>query len=75
MLYLVPREMEDVREPPTVREVIRRLEAEGFVHVRTVGDHRRYKRGNLSVTVPGKLSEHLHPSTWRSIRIQAGWRD
>lgn len=60
-------------QPPTVREVIRRLESEGFVHVRTVGDHRRYAKGNRRVTVAGKPSEHLHPKTWKSVRDQAGW--
>lgn len=37
-------------QPPTVREVIRRLEGEGFINVRTRGDHRRYAKGNLKVT-------------------------
>ena len=60
-------------QPPTVREVIKRLESEGFILVRIVGDHRRYVNGNRKVTVPGKPSEHLHPKTWKSIRDQAGW--
>lgn len=60
-------------QPPTVREVIRRLEAEGFVLVRTVGDHRRYVKGSRRVTVSGKPSEHLKPKTWASVKSQAGW--
>lgn len=48
-------------QPPTVREIIRRLESEGFKNVRTVGDHRRYVKGNRKVTVAGKPNEHLHP--------------
>lgn len=54
-------------QPPTVREVIRRLEQDGFKNVRTVGDHRRYAKGSRRVTVPGKLGEHLNPKTWKSI--------
>jgi predicted RNA binding protein YcfA (HicA-like mRNA interferase family) len=50
-------------QPPTVREIIRRLESEGFKNVRTVGDHRRYVKGNRKVTVAGKPNEHLHPKT------------
>ena len=60
-------------QPPTVREVIRRLEQEGFVNVRTVGDHRRYVKDNRKVTVPGKLGDHLHPKTWNRVKEQAGW--
>ncbi len=60
-------------EPPTVREVIRRLESEGFVQVGQKGDHRRYARGSQKVTVAGKPSEHLLRKTWKSIEQQAGW--
>ena len=60
-------------EPPTVREVIRRLEQEGFVLVRVRGDHRRYVKGDRRVTVAGKPSEHLKRRTWKSIQEQAGW--
>lgn len=60
-------------QPPTVREVIRRLEKEGFVNVRTRGSHRRYVKGDLRVTVSGKESEHLTRKTWASVKQQAGW--
>jgi len=60
-------------EPPTVREVIRRLELEGFVCTRVVGDHRRFAKGSLRVTVAGKPSEHMKPKTWKSVQKQAGW--
>lgn len=60
-------------QPPTVREVIKRLEHEGFILARIKGDHRRYVKGDRRVTVPGKLSDHLHPKTWASIKEQAGW--
>ena len=60
-------------EPPTVREIIRRLEREGFVCTRVVGDHRRYVKGSQRVTVAGKFSDHPKPKTWASIKSQAGW--
>lgn len=60
-------------EPPTVREVIRRLEQEGFICTRVVGDHRRFSKGSMKVTVAGKLSEHMKPKTWKSVQRQAGW--
>lgn len=60
-------------QPPTVREVIGMLKRDGFVLVRTVGDHRRFAKGGRKVTVPGKLSDHLTNKTWKSIQEQAGW--
>lgn len=62
-------------QPPTVREVIQMLEREGFVWLYTKGDHRRFVKGKFKVTVPGNLRDHLHPKTWKSIQIQAGWLD
>jgi predicted RNA binding protein YcfA (HicA-like mRNA interferase family) len=58
---------------PTVREVIARLEREGFVKVRQKGSHQRYVKGTRKVTVAGKPRETLDPKTWRRIREQAGW--
>ena len=60
-------------QPPTVREVIRRLEREGFIKVNQVGSHRQYLKGGRKVTVPGALNEHLRWETWKSIKRQAGW--
>ena len=60
-------------QPPTVREVIRRLEREGFVKVNQVGSHRKYVKGNRVVIVAGKGGEHLRWKTWESIERQAGW--
>ncbi|HEX7298442.1 MAG TPA: type II toxin-antitoxin system HicA family toxin [Solirubrobacteraceae bacterium] len=59
-----------------VREVIRRLEADGWQLVRQRGSHRQYRhpaRPGL-VTVPGHLRDELHPRTLGSIRRQAEWR-
>jgi predicted RNA binding protein YcfA (HicA-like mRNA interferase family) len=60
-------------EPPTVREVTKRLENEGFVLVRQKGSHRRYQKGSKMVTSAGQPSEHLKWKTWKSIQEQAGW--
>jgi predicted RNA binding protein YcfA (HicA-like mRNA interferase family) len=60
--------------PLKVREIIKRIEAEGWVLTRTRGSHRQYvhpaKRG--VVTVAGKPSADLPPGTERSILKQAG---
>lgn len=60
-------------QPPTVREVISRLESEGFRLERQKGSHRRYVKGSRKVTVAGSLNDNLHPKTWASIKNQAGW--
>lgn len=60
-----------------VREVLRRLRADGWVQVKSKGGHRQFKhptkRGR--VTVSGKLSDTLPPGTLASIFRQAGWEE
>jgi predicted RNA binding protein YcfA (HicA-like mRNA interferase family) len=60
-------------EPPTVHEITRRLENEGFVKVRQNGSHCQYQKGSRRVTVAGKPSQHLKEGTWKNIKKQAGW--
>jgi predicted RNA binding protein YcfA (HicA-like mRNA interferase family) len=57
-----------------VRDIIRLLEAHGWVIVRSKGSHRQYKHPVKAglVTVPGHLSDELHPKTLNSILAQAG---
>ena len=38
-------------QPPTVREVIRKLRAEGWELDRTRGDHRQYRNGGKEVII------------------------
>ena len=59
-----------------VGEPIRRLEADGWVLVRTTGGHQifRYHTKPGTVTVAGKPSEQLTEGTWIGIQRQAGWR-
>jgi predicted RNA binding protein YcfA (HicA-like mRNA interferase family) len=56
-----------------VREVVKLLEADGWYHLNTKGDHRQYKhpvkRGR--VTVAGHPGDDLHPKTLASIFVQA----
>lgn len=59
-----------------VREAIRRVLADGWVLVRTVGSHRQYRHPAKpgTVTIAGKPSDTLTEDTWNSIQRQAGWR-
>ena len=60
-------------EPPTNREVIKKLEKEGYEKVAQVGSHRKYSNGKRTVTVAGKPSEHQKRGTWKRTKEQAGW--
>ena len=60
-----------------VRDVIRRLEKDGWVKIAQKGSHRQFKHPTKSgkVTVPGKASDDLPEGTYRSILRQAGLED
>jgi predicted RNA binding protein YcfA (HicA-like mRNA interferase family) len=57
-----------------VREIIRRIEADGWYRIKAKGGHRQYKhpvkRGR--VTVPGQMSAELDRKTQKSMLRQAG---
>ena len=59
---------------PTVREVIRMLEGDGWELARTRGSHRQYRHPEKPglVTVAGKPKDELAPGTFKSILKQAG---
>lgn len=59
----------------TVREVLKRLNRDGWVVLRTRGDHRQLKHPTKpgKVTVSGHLSDEVHPKTLASIWRQAQW--
>jgi predicted RNA binding protein YcfA (HicA-like mRNA interferase family) len=60
-----------------VREIIRRLDDDGWFLVGTRGSHRQYKHAIKAgrVTVAGKLSDDLAPGTLDSILKQAGLKE
>jgi predicted RNA binding protein YcfA (HicA-like mRNA interferase family) len=59
-----------------VREVITLVEADGWVLVRTRGDHRQYQHPTKPglVTISGHRNDDVHPKTLNSILTQAGLR-
>ncbi len=61
---------------PKVREIIRRLERDGWYLVATRGSHRQYKHPTRSgkVTVAGKPNDEPSEGIWHNIQKQAGWR-
>jgi predicted RNA binding protein YcfA (HicA-like mRNA interferase family) len=62
--------------PLKVRDVIRKLEREGWVHVRTSGDHRVFRNFDGRITVvSGNLGDDVRPGTYRAILRQTGIED
>ena len=57
-----------------VRAVIKLIEDDGWIHVRTKGSHRQFKHPGKpgKVTVAGKPSLEIPPGTLNSILKQAG---
>jgi predicted RNA binding protein YcfA (HicA-like mRNA interferase family) len=57
-----------------VRDVLKRLHEDGWVIVRTRGDHRQFKHATKSglVTVAGHPSDEMPPKTLKSVWKQAG---
>ncbi|HLM67039.1 MAG TPA: type II toxin-antitoxin system HicA family toxin [Longimicrobium sp.] len=57
-----------------VRDLIRLVEADGWLLARMRGSHRQYKHPDKSglVTVPGHPSDDVAPGTLNSILKQAG---
>ena len=60
--------------PMTVREVIRLLERNGWVEMRSRGSHRHFKHPGqpMVVTVPGAGGKELAPGTLNAILKKAG---
>ncbi len=63
--------------PVKVREIIKRLEEDGWYLVKMKGSHRQYKHPTKKgrVTIAGKPSMDLHPKTLDSILKQAGLKE
>lgn len=60
--------------PMKVREVIRLLEKDGWVEMRTRGSHRHFKHPSqrFVITVPGNEGKELAPGTLNAILKKAG---
>jgi len=60
--------------PLKVSEVIRLLEKNGWVKMRSRGSHRQFKHPNhaLMITVPGNEGTELAPGTLKGILKRAG---
>lgn len=60
----------------TYRDIVRRLEADGWALVRTKGSHMQYrhttKPGTVTIAAGGKLSKDVPVGTLNSILKQAG---
>jgi predicted RNA binding protein YcfA (HicA-like mRNA interferase family) len=67
-------EINSIKQVRKVKEIIKMIEADGWQVVAQKGSHRQYKHQVKKgrVTVPGKLSDDLHPKTEQSILKQAG---
>ncbi|HYA15890.1 MAG TPA: type II toxin-antitoxin system HicA family toxin, partial [Bryobacteraceae bacterium] len=62
--------------PVKIRDLIRQLEAAGWQHVRTRGDHRimRHPDGRITV-VAGKPGSDVRPGAYRAILRQTGIKE
>ena len=60
-----------------MREVIRLLEADGWVLVNTEGSHRQFKHPTKPgrVTVSGNLGDDMPKGTFGSVKRQAGLKE
>ncbi|MGA2270781.1 MAG: type II toxin-antitoxin system HicA family toxin [Bryobacteraceae bacterium] len=62
--------------PQKVRDVVKKLERAGWLHVRTTGDHRVFRSPDGRTTVvSGKLGDDVRPGTYRAILRQTGIED
>jgi predicted RNA binding protein YcfA (HicA-like mRNA interferase family) len=60
-----------------VREIIKRIEVDGWYRIKAKGGHRQYKHPVKPgrVTVPGQMNDELDRKTEKSILKQAGLDD
>jgi predicted RNA binding protein YcfA (HicA-like mRNA interferase family) len=60
-----------------VRDVIRMVEADGWVFVRQTGSHRQYKHPSKPglVTIAGQAGKDMDVGTYKNVLRQAGLAD
>jgi predicted RNA binding protein YcfA (HicA-like mRNA interferase family) len=63
-------------EGPEVRDVIKRLEREGWYLDRQSGSHRQFRHPTKTglVTIAGALGADIPMGMYKSIMKQAGWK-
>jgi predicted RNA binding protein YcfA (HicA-like mRNA interferase family) len=62
--------------PQRVRDVIKALEAAGWRHIRTSGDHPVFRDSSGRITiVSGHLGDEVRPGTYRAILRQTGMKE
>ncbi len=63
-------------EGPKVRDVIKRLEKDGWRLDRQLGSHRQFKHPTREglVTIAGAPGTNIPIGTYKSIMKQAGWK-
>jgi len=58
------------------KDIIKKIEADGWVHQRTAGSHLQYrhpaKKGTVTIAAGGKLNKVVPPGTLNSVLKQAG---
>ena len=60
-------------QPPKIREIIKRLEHDGWKRIRAKGGRRIYRKGNKTVTIHGKDSDQPPKGTWAELKREAEW--
>lgn len=56
-----------------VRDVMKRVEDDGWYYIGSTGSHRQYKHPTKKgrVTIPGHPNDDMHPKTLKSVLTQA----
>ncbi|MEG0758813.1 MAG: type II toxin-antitoxin system HicA family toxin [Raoultibacter sp.] len=60
-------------QPPTVREVTKRLVKEGWELTRCKDGRRIYRKNGKIVPIHGKDKDPIKRGTYKAIKEQAGW--
>lgn len=54
------------------RELIKKLEADGWIHARTKGSHMMFQKNGMTIPVPFHGARDISTGTLRAILKQAG---
>lgn len=56
------------------KQIIKRLKQDGFEHVSTRGDHKKFKHKNGKIVIVPHHKKDIPVGTIRNIYRQAGWK-